>query len=239
MLTLDQPQLANLESALAAQQTLLAEAFGSALGHSITLPAGEDPVASARQAMQTVWFARVDAEQEARLAVTLPIVLIGLGVLVWRRSRVMLWALGGTLVYLLMFNLLFTLVLHKNYSFSTVHGVEDMILQYTLLVLLVFSLALPVSAWAAGALCPISSQTIRAILGLALMLQGVLVLPAAAYFVGYGALITWVLPDITLFFWAIHSLLQVALVGVFGLLYLGIFFLITKLQTKKRSSQSI
>jgi len=78
----------------------------------------------------------------------------------------------------------------------------------------------------------------KAMIAFLFMLQLILFIPALVYYAMIGLTITWALPHITLQFWVLHSLLQVALVGVIGLLFLSFWYLWRTLHTRKASKLS-
>ena len=240
MLVLDPARKDSLEKALEVQQNRLAAAYESAIeSGSAPLPEIQDPLLTSQIAMEAARYTRQSAERLPRL------LLAGLAALLpgvflyrqWRRDwsgrRIIIWSLGGAMLYLLVFNLQYLLLGRRAYSLSYVNGVTSFLLPFGTAILVAFGVSWLVASVGLGGFRPGPRRAAELSLDLGLANLYLLYLPALWSFTLNGITATWTLPDMTSSSVALFSLVQVVAVALLSLAFAGLSALVV---TVKRRS---
>jgi hypothetical protein len=222
MLNLPPEKLAAIQSQLEAQQAQLVQAYQTAIGQTVAVQLGADTVAVHQVALDAARAARLRSERLPRSILALAGLLIPALVLIRYRSRVVLWLLGGGVLYVLLFNLRYAVLDRRTYSLSSVTGATDLILYCAITAALALLIAWLVVMVGQKAFRTGAGQTASLSLGLALVTIYLLALPVLWSFFLNGALVTWTLPDFASTFLAFLSLIQILIVAVWGILLTGV-----------------
>ncbi len=212
-LTVDSARQALIQTTWSAQQARLASAYASAIG--APAPASE----SAQAAITATQAARKAGERLPRGIIALVITLIGLGILIWKRSRDVAIFMLAALLHIVLYNVLFALIAGNVYSMSTVptSGATAFVVEiagYTLIAAVIAWLAAMLSTGAFKHSALLSAQ---ATFAFALITIYLLYLPALLGFAVNGALVTWHLPDPLTIFLHFTNLVQAMLVAVLSI----------------------
>lgn len=222
MLDLPAAYIQSVQDAEAVQQQNLVEAYGAAISHPVDLPADARTVSAFQQALEAARDARSHAERLPRAALALGIVMLLIGILIWRRSRMLVWMLIGAVVFQVAFHLRYDLLDRLTYSLSWVPDANTMIVYMA-----TTSLAALLAGWLVFAL---GSRVLRlgaraaaeATLGFALVTIALLSLPVLFSYAWNGALITWMLPEFTSSYLGLLGLIQGLAAAVGGILLTGV-----------------
>lgn len=229
MLALDAGQAAAIQSALQAQQSQLLAAYQTAIGQRSEVRPGDDPVASHQAALEAARAARLNAERWPRAIVALIVALIPAAVLFRRRGRDVAWMLGGGLLYVALFNARYALRDGLTYSLSSIASAEELILYCAVTVLMALIPAWVLAWLASGAFRRAPRPGAEFRVGLTLVTLYLLTLPILWSFALNGVVVTWTLPDFASAFLSFLSSIQILMVAVAGLLWIGLAALITAL----------
>ena len=232
MLALTESQRQAIASLYSTQQTGLIRSYATALGADETYQ-----FRNLDNSQAEITMLQTDYLSNGRLIRAILAGLI-LGAILFfnRKSRIseILPMLAGSIAFLLIFHILYSLVTGLPYSFSIISSPESFILDAALKTVVAFLLA----AVTAGIIIRIWRENLSSILTLNLKLTALVMLvagaPALWYLVLYGPIIHTVLPDIGLLFRGMLSLIQVMTVGLSGLIFTGISVIITALAGHSR-----
>ena len=220
MLAMTPAQAEATNDAVGGQQAVLAAVYGAAIGQP--LPNEGSATRTDLNWMQTARTRKLDAERLPRAVLALALVVL-LAIVIWRLwSRTMMWALAGILVYLLVFNLRYTLLNGRTYSLSSVTGANELIVYVALNTLLAFVVGWLVFALGAKLFRRPRAEAARLTVGWALLAVAIVAMPAVFSFAFNGPLIVWTLPDFRSFFLGFLATLQVLFIAVFGILFSGV-----------------
>ncbi|MCJ7695920.1 MAG: alkaline phosphatase family protein [Anaerolineaceae bacterium] len=226
MLVLTPHQSTNIQEATKQQQEKLLLALETNLNRVISINENGDIVDSTQTAIENAIQTRLNSEQWPRLIISIAVVLVVISLTIWQRNKHTLSIILAVALNLVVFNIAYRFIMKNNYSFSSIKSITNMIVTYAVIGLICLAITSALLLWYQKVKLRKSGKTMRVMLSYTLLLQFVLFLPALAYYIIVGKTITWALPHITIQFWALHSLLQVALTGVFGLIIMGIALLI-------------
>jgi len=236
MLALTQSQMAAVRERLQEQQGRLLGLYQAAIGQEASVEQGEDAVDAYQLALETARDARLNRERLPRAMLALPVLLFPL-VLMWRRrGRGLVWTLGGSVLYVVLFNLRYALLDGRTYSLSSVHSADELIMYCAITA----SFALLVS-WLVVSL-PLRSlrrrprEASELTMALTLLIAYLLALPVLWSYVLNGATVTWMLPDMATMFLAFISLIQILIVGALGLLLSGLTAVIARVVQPRAAS---
>ena len=210
MLNVDANRQAQIQSAWSVQQDSAASAYEKAIGAPTQAGAtAEERIAAARHGRQT-------GADLVRLAIAFVVLLAGIGVLIWKRSRDMTMLFFAAILYVILYNLIFAVITGNVYSMSTVptSGATAFVIEiaeYTLIAVVITWLVamLLTGAFKRGAL-----DSAQATFAFALITIYLLYLPALVGFAINGAQVTWHLPDPLAIFLHFTNLIQAMLVAV-------------------------
>lgn len=236
MLSLSEQTLANLPAAMNAQQQQLVKAYSA--GISVLLPEnalqGKNSVAGYQSLMTELRAKRVlqDRWPRAIISTVLLAAMAYLAIRFWKKG--LLWKVLGALVFLVVLNLVFGVILGKSYSFSIVSGAMGFIL-----LVVEVSLAGFVAGWLFVTL--ISKQfkqrpmdSALQTLVFTLVTIAILLIPIAVHFTLNGALLTWTMPNWMIFFFGLFFMVQVLAVAALGIVFTGISALVSAFSSKKK-----
>ena len=222
MLNADTTRQALVHKAWGDQQAALALAYESAIG---VPPQARD---SAQASIAAAIDSRETREGLPRVILAVVALLIGAGILIWRRSRDVAMLFFGAILYVVAYNLIFAVIAGNVYSMSTVPtaGATAFVVEiaeYTAIALLLGWLAamLLSGAFRRGAL-----HSAHLTLGFAFITIFLLALPALLGFAVNGAVTTWRLPNPLLIFLHFTNLIQAMFVAVLGIILSGIAALV-------------
>jgi hypothetical protein len=217
-LTVDSARQVLIQTTWSAQQARLTFAYAAAIG--ATAPVSE----SAQAGIAAAQAARKAGERLPRVILALVVTLIGLGILIWKRSRDVAIYLLAALLYIVLYNVLFALIAGNVYSMSTVptSGATAFVVEiagYTLIAVVIAWLAamLSTGAFKHGAL-----WSAQATFAFALITIYLLYLPALVGFAINGTQVTWHLPDPLAIFLHFTNLIQAMLVAVLSIVLSGV-----------------
>ena len=233
MLTLTPNQLGSISNALSAQQSQLANAYQTAIGHQVSVSQNTDVVTATQTAIDAARQARLIAERIPRaiLGVILVILLSLMFILLVKRDFLLL--LGGAVIYLLIFNIKYALLDHKTYSLSSVETSTSLIIYCALTTLIALVISWLVFMLSKNAFRFKSRLAAEAALTFILTTIYILYLPVMLHYVINGATVTWALPNFAISFIGLLFLIQALMVAAIGLLLTGISALISVFTHKK------
>jgi len=221
-----------IHTALAAQQDGLLQAYQTATGKKLTVPSGNDPVATHQAALESVTsLAALLGERLPRAFSALAWVAVAVAVVYRLRGHGLAWMLAAALLYMLLFNLRYGILDGRTYSLSSVASANDVVLYIAVTVLA--SLAVSWLAFYLGmqAYRQTPSQAANLVLDWILVVIGLLALPVLWHLILNGAVVTWRLPDFASSFLGFLFLLQIMFVGLGGLLLAGVSALAARLRS--------
>lgn len=222
MLNVDTTRQALIHKAWSAQQAALTFAYESAIGAP----------PQARESAQAGVAAAIDSRETReglpRVILAIVAVLIGAGILIWKRSRDVVMLFFAALLYVVVYNLIFAVITGNVYSMSTVPtaGATAFVVEiaeFTAIAVVLAWLAamLLTSAFGRGAL-----HAAQATYGFAFVTLYLLFLPALLGFAVNGAVTTWRLPDPLLIFLHFTNLIQATFVAALGIVLSGMAALV-------------
>ena len=222
MLNVDTTRQALIHKAWSAQQAALTFAYESAIGAP----------PQARESAQAGVAAAIDLRETReglpRVILAIVAVLIGAGILIWKRSRDVVMLFFAALLYVVVYNLIFAVITGNVYSMSTVPtaGATAFVVEiaeFTAIAVVLAWLAamLLTSAFRRGAL-----HAAQATYGFAFVTLYLLFLPALLGFAVNGAVTTWRLPDPLLIFLHFTNLIQAMFVAALGIVLSGMAALV-------------
>lgn len=216
MLALSQQALFKIQEAQAQQQAALIQAYRSALGYDAIPSSSTNDKTSTLEGIRS---SRMNAERLPRALLALCILALGVWHLQRSGARQFFRLSIGALVYLALFNFGYLIMGRYGYSWSTLGNPTMFLFALMIMSLLSYAIALfttkllnkRVSQFS-GSLWKdhVRNQTYAILL--------LLSLPVLGYYTLYGAWVTWMLPDFTLLFLALISLVQIVILAALGLL---------------------
>ncbi len=223
-------------AAWTAQQAQMADAYLAALG-VLPIPRSDADPAAYQVTIADVQAARLNQERLMRLPVVVIPWLIPLALLVVRRSRAMAWAVGGALVYLVLFNLRYALLDHFAYSFSAIAGSVEMAVYVAVTSVLAFTIVWAIVLAGSGGFRQGGRHAAENTLLLAAVTLYALSLPVGLSLALNGVAATWTLPDLASLYLGLLSAIQMAVVGVWTLALTGLAALIAALFARRRPTR--
>jgi len=225
-------QIQTIQSALQEQQANLLSSFQAATGKELPpVSNAGDPVDVHQAVLEGVYsFSGLLGERLPRATLAfLVLALIG-GSFYRMRGRSLAWMLGGALVYLLLFNLRYAVLDGRTYSLSSVLSANELILYTAVTAVIALLVSWLVFSLGTQAFQQSSTSAANAVLDGILVTIALLALPVLWSYTVNGLFVTWRLPDFASMFLGFLSLLQILLVGAFGLLLAGITALVARLR---------
>ena len=225
MLKVDATRQAQIHAAWSAQQDAVATAYEKAIGVARQLLTAD---ATAHARMIAARNAREASERWPRVVVALAVALIGLGVLIWKRSRNVLMLFLGAVLYVLVYNFIFAVITGNVYSLSTVplSGATGLTIDVAVYTLIAAVLAWLAAMLLSGAFRRGALHAAQATYGFAFVTIYLLSWPVLLGLAVNGATATWRLPDFLLAFLHFTNLMQAMFVAVSALLLSGVAALV-------------
>ncbi len=230
MLTLSDSQLSNMRSASILQQQTLYQAYSKVMGVEpvqVKLDPNHYPITIFKSAMTSIKNDRLNRERLPRFIIAGILALIPLFFLFKNRGKTLMWFLINTAIYLAVFHFQYAILQGRTYSLSSVLSSSDIINSTAISTAIAF-----VAAWLASLIIlrvysekPLQAANIH--LAFAYIVLYIVSLPALWSYAYNGALVSWTLPEMASTFMAFLSILQMLILAVMGLLFMGITPLIT------------
>ena len=234
MLALTPDALAAVDAAQAQQQAELAVAYAVAIGSNLPVVEEGNIVFEPGQKMEAARQEQVNAQRLPRLLLAGVLALIPLAVFGWRWNKSSRWLVIGVVVYHLVFHLWYAVVNGKGYSFSYVVGPMALVLDGLLMALLAFAIGWIGAAFGAGIYKQGRRKAAEFTFILALVVLYTLGLPILWSYAWDGLFVGRFLPDFTLSYVALLSMVQALAVGVWALLFAALAAGIAALRGKRR-----
>jgi hypothetical protein len=228
VLALSPDQTAKIKQAEVTQQNLLWQTYQTAVGQQGSDTSRPGAQISRTGQIEAMNEARVSQARWPRVAIVVLLFAVILFALWKTRSEALVWLVTGALAYLIIFNLMYSVVDGRVYSFSSLVSATNLVVSSFIngTVALVLGWAVVVVKLKAfkggpGKTAGLVAQYLAMI--------GVLLLAQFSWnFVMNGALVTWALPEMTSFYFGLLALVQLLVVGVLGLVLLGVSALISR-----------
>lgn len=233
MLDLSSNQEQIIFEALGAQQLQLLKSYQVAIGVDQSTDMSDGVV----DAMNISRSQRLIKERILRGQLAIVLVLLPLYLFIKMNFKNKPWLIGGAVLYILIFNLIYAVIIGKTYSLSSVYSADDLI--FTTAIYSAISLMI---AWLATMLITRSfsdspSSSARTTLGFTTTTLYFLLLPILWNYFLNGYTVTWTLPHFASMFMGFLSILQSLFVSVIGLLLIGVSALVAKFVPNKIASQ--
>ncbi len=236
MLALDPEQASRMYAAWSAQQAQMANAYLAALGIP-PIPRSDADPAAYQVTIADLKAARLSGERLVRVPLVVILWLIPLALLVARRSRAVAWAVGGALVYLVLFNVRYALLDHLVYSFSTIEDPTSLALYIAVTSILAMAIVWVIVLASGGGFRQGGRHAAEYTLLLAAVTLYALSLPVGFSLALNGPAATWTLPDLASLYLALLSAIQLIAVGIGALVLTGLAALIGALLAGRRPVQ--
>lgn len=236
MLDIGDDQSAAVRDAVAYQQIALYNAYMPAIGArptKVLVPQDRNAVDVYQQAIQTAKSARLNAERIPRFALAIIIALIPAAILIWKRSKTIMWLLGGALVYIILFNFGYAVIAGRTYSLSSVASSTDIILFTASAAASSLTIAWLLLAIRQSWFKSAPRRAGELTLSLTFLTLYLLALPILWSYAWNGARITWTLPDMTSMFMGFLSTLQALIVAAVGVILTGVAALVSNANQKR------
>jgi hypothetical protein len=234
LLVLPQNTSAKLPDAEAAQQKQLLVDYTTAIGKPVAaadIPTGgnivpyENLIGAARQS-------RLIGERLPRAIVAVIVLAIPLVILFLKRKASLLWMLAGSVLFLALFNLRYSLIDHYTYSLSSLTGVMPFITYCAVTAVIAFLLSWLLVAFGMKLFRREPLMAAGSILSFVFMTLYLVLIPVAANFALNGVLIIWTIPSFLPSFLGLMGLIQAMFVSVLGIVLTGVTALVAKLANR-------
>ena len=234
MLVLSADQYQKIVTATQVQQNQLLQAYFQSISQTAPLGSGSDIVSKTQAAMQEAHSTRLNAERVPRGIASLLIALLPLLVLViyirWKHLRwqTITWLLGGALIYIAVFNLRYAILDKRTYSFSTISLEVELISYITITTFIALVVGWVFSLIVLKAFQKGTFKAVETTVGMNLMVIYLLAVPVLWNYILNGALITWTLPELGVFYLALLALIQIIIVAGVGIIFSGVAVLVVR-----------
>ncbi len=234
MFNLNTVQRTTIQAALKTQQGLLFTDYTKAIGETSKVAQSIDVVTATQVAMDKARFDRLFRDQTWRGLFALILAVIPAAIMVIRKDRKVLWLLGGSLLYVLLFNLRYSVLSGRTYSLSSVASQTDIIMFTAITAAIEFSLVWLVVLLILHAFQQGPFRAAGSALSFTLMTIYILSLPILLSFALNGVFITWTLPDFLTMFLGFLFVLQSLIIAALGLILTGLTGAIAAIVPKSR-----
>jgi hypothetical protein len=233
MLSLTPEQEAKINAAHAAQKSLLLTDYQKAIGSSAKTQPPSNSTSGALLAMDEARSNRLNSERIPRFVLAIIIALIPAAFLFWKRSKTVVWLLGGAVLYLILFNVRYAILDGRSYSLSSVSSANDIIMYTATTTLIGFAIAWLVLSLMQKWFNSAPGQAAEMVMAFTFVTLYLLALPILWNFALNGPLITWTMPDMASMFMGFLSILQVLVIAAVGLLLTGFTALVANFTQKR------
>jgi hypothetical protein len=234
MLNVTADQQVNINKALVAQKSQLLAAYEKAIGYSPSFQPDPNSVPDLIRAMDSVKANRLNAERTPRFVLAILLALIPLAVLIWKRSRKVVWLLAGSVIYVILFNFIYAVIAGRTYSLSSVASSTDIILFTAETAALSLIVAWLVLAFMQGWFKSTALEGAGNVLELVFMTLYLLALPILWSYAMNGLLVTWTTPDMASMFMGFLSILESLIIAIVGLLLTGVTAFVAAVSQRKK-----
>jgi hypothetical protein len=232
MLNLPAETLVALPAAVQAQQSALLQAYSQSMHAPAPAVNGTD-VAAYQAALEQIRDKRAARERWPRIILAVMLGLLPLGVLILKRRSGSAWALGGAILFEILFHFRYAVLDGKTYSLSSITSQNDFILYVAITSAIALVICWIVVMIPSGALRRGTHEAVLRSLALALTTAYLLCLPVLYHFALNGALVTWNLPVMAPAYMALLSLVSLISVSASGLLLTGLSALLSRIRKPK------
>jgi len=235
MLAVPTEELAPIQTALASQQRQLEQAYMTAIGEktmNVQVGSGQDVVKPYQQAIDKARTQRLNQERTLRIPLAILLAAIPAIILILRRDKKVLWLLGGALLYVLLFNLIYAVIAGRTYSLSSVASQMDIIVFTCVTASVSLAITWLLTMLVQKTFLNKPFEAAGNSLALVLMTIYVLALPVLLSFAWNGALVTWTIPDFLTMFLGFLSILQALMVATVGLVLTASAALVARVVNK-------
>ena len=221
MLTLTSEQNAAIQSALMKQQSTLIAAYTQAIGQPLTEGTGNLSVAQAQSMLEAAKMSRVNGERIPRFILFGLILGVILYFILKKWNASLAWMFIGALIYLAIFNLRYAVLAGRTYSLSSVAGPDDIIVFTAVTAFVTFAIAWLIVFLTRSLFKESAGRAAEIAFTLTFATLILTSLPLLWSFALNGALIGWILPDMSSMFLGFLAILQLLIVAVAGLVLAG------------------
>ena len=236
MLDLPSDEASSIQSAEILQKRILFQSYTDAINDKPTHQFQSTDPFSYVLAIDNARADRLARERVWRNFLAIVFAVLPAYFLVINAKKKILWLAGGSLIYLLVFNVRYAILDGFTYSLSSVKS-QEWLLTYIAVtsgVALLFGWL--VSMLRLKAFQASSGDAAKTSLGLVLFTIYILALPILVSFAMNGVLVTWTLPNFVTSYIALISLIQWIIVAALGLLLTGVAALVAQLVPSSASS---
>lgn len=229
MLTLTDDQKAQIGTALLAQKSQLATDYLRAIGSSASLPLTPDSASGMIQAMDLAKAKRLNAERIPQFGLAILLAVIPAIYLIKKRGKTVAWLVGGSLPYMVLFNVRYAILDGRTYSLSSVASSGDLIGYTAITTAVALVIVWLVTSFSIGSFKTTPRQSVETTLSLTFTILYLLSLPILWSFAlngVFGAIVNWTLPDMASAFMGVLFTLQSLVVAAVGLVLTGVTALI-------------
>ncbi len=236
MLQVNQDQRDHITDVVRKQQLQWVYAYLLATARpTLQLGATGDPVDDAQGGVdraRSAEFAWTGLMRAALVAVLMLAVVLALW---FAHEPVNHWQLIAAVAYLAVFHATYALIEGRTYSLSSVLSANDIIRACLLTAGLAIAAAIALLLWRTTTLQSGALASAESVLAMVLVTMAIVAVPAIVGYVVNGAVITWHIPNFPLMFMTFISLLQVAGIGVFGVVLAGLAAFASRFVAASRS----
>ncbi len=232
MLDFSTDQVTKIERALVAQQSQLVDAYQQAIGYRVAPRTGsvngEEIVSAYQAALEAARQSRLRRERLPRYILASLVLFLPLVYLFRKRGADLAWLLGGAVLYMIGFNLRYSLIDGRTYSLSSVESADGLIIYCAVTALIAMLISWLLIFFGVRAYRRTPRQASELTLGLVFLVIYLLFFPVMWSFAFNGATTTWTLPEFGSAFLALIALIQILLLAPLGLGLAGLAALISR-----------
>ncbi|MFZ2096169.1 MAG: alkaline phosphatase family protein, partial [Anaerolineales bacterium] len=219
-------QVGQINSALAAQQDQLVQAYQTAINHPVTVTVSEDIVSASQNAMDSARQAILDNQRLPRGIIAIVLVLLFINLAAWSARPNFGWMVLGVLVYLVVFNIKYVFFDQKTYSLSSVIDADNLITSTTFdtLIALFVGWLLVLLGIKIYSMRP--RKAAIATMKFILTTLSILSIPVFVHYMINGAIVSCTLPNFLFSFLGLIFLIQILMVAAIGIFFTGLAALV-------------
>ncbi len=238
MLAINPEHNITIQNALKAQQSQLLSAYLKAIGSTGISEAGEI-VSATQTTMRQAELVRKGNERIWRNVLAAFLAIFPAYMLFLRKAKNTLWLLAGAIFTIALFNLRYTVLDGRTYSIASIEGANWLIKYVGITSSFALLLGWLISMIGLHAFKSGFRKAIETTSGFVWFTIYLLSLPVLLNFAINGVVVTWSLPEWYTLFVGFLSLIQMLIVALLGLIFLGVMAGVSRLIGESRSSQSV
>ncbi len=225
MLELDEETFKIIQDSQAQQQNTLIEAYVSAVrdGH------GKNVEETLSMTLNQVRMRRLYTERSPRLIVLLLAIVIPLQLFLRKRKKELLLFVGSAILYGVAFNIGYLLLGGYSFSFSTIRHERFFLLFIIINITISYAITCLYALATVRGKKYIADSWRERINGGTYVIIYLLSLLVFWYYYLFGATVEWTLPDFSLLFIVLLSLIQIGCIASLGILFNGFYSLLFKM----------